>query len=588
MPHGLTWLATEAAALAARQAGGLPFTLFCSRFGDGQGLAAWRQALAATGAPRLLVCAAAWPEDGTPTLAQARWPAGIPGLHLLDLPADPAARAPVRLLLAQGLADPWRAWRQLRAQCLLVDPRRPVPAAALARLAAHGALLAWPGASANEGESLRRAGFVVDATAGPGYWRYQPRAPQRTTPARPPGQALVIGAGIAGASAAAALAARGWQCTVLDAAPQPAAGASGNPAGIVHGTVHAQDGPHARYTRAAALYAQGVYARLLAQGVPGALQGLLRAGAEPGIADPPPAWAQRWDADRLDGSGLRADSAWHFPGAGWVSPRDVVRALLATPGVHFVGGQAVARLQAEPEADAMGAAAAAAPRWRALDAAGQPLAEAAIVVLAQGGHWQPLLTGTNAWAEPVLCARGQVTWFGHAGPAPRWPLAGGGYCVALGAGTLLCGATTEAVGIEAMGDNPTPRAADHAFNLRRLEQQTGIVPAAEAVLHGRVGWRLRAVDKLPFVGPLADATAMASAADSNPKSQPPLQGLPRVRGLYGIGAMAGRGFTWGPLAGELLASWIDGSVLPLESALVDALDPARLWWRRELRKKVQG
>jgi tRNA 5-methylaminomethyl-2-thiouridine biosynthesis bifunctional protein len=101
-----------------------------------------------------------------------------------------------------------------------------------------------------------------------------------------------------------------------------------------------------------------------------------------------------------------------------------------------------------------------------------------------------------------------------------------------------------------------------------------------------MGWRLRALDKLPFVGPLADAQALASLGDA--KLAPRLQRLPRVPGLFGIGALAGRGFTWGPLAGELLASWIDGSVIPLESALVDALDPARLWRRREQRNFRTG
>ena len=577
------WPAPPAAELSACAGRGLPFTLFCSRFGDGRACAAWRQACAARGAQALTVCAVAWPEDGRPMHPPAGWPADIPGLHLLDLPAEPPAAAPMRLLLAQGLADPWRAWRQLRAQSLIVDASRPVPATVLARLAAPGAGLLWPGASDCEAEALRRVGFVaVPSAAGgdAGSWRFEPRAPQPAVRVRQPGDALVIGAGIAGASTAAALAARGWRCTVLDAAPQPAAGASGNPAGIVHGTVHAQDGPHARYTRAAALHAQGLYARLLARGVPGALHGLLRAGAEPGHSDPAPAWAQRWDATRLAGSGLQADSAWFFPGAGWVGPREVVRALLATPGVRFEGGRMVARLLRPQAADG------GLSRWLAVDATGHTLAEASVCVLAQGGHWEPLLAGTGAWAEPVLCARGQVTWFGYSGPGPRWPLAGGGYCLAPDASTLLCGATTEAVAIETMGAEPSPRTADHAFNLQRLARQTGIVPAAGAVLQGRVGWRLRALDKLPFVGPLADGRMLASLGDAQ---QPPrLQALARVPGLFGIGALAGRGFTWGPLAGELLASWIDGSVMPLESALVDALDPARLWRRREQRRFRAG
>jgi hypothetical protein len=64
--------------------------------------------------------------------------------------------------------------------------------------------------------------------------------------------------------------------TVLDRHPQPAAEASGNPAGLFHGSVHADDGPYARLFRAAALLAQGEYAAALQAGVPGQMGGLLR------------------------------------------------------------------------------------------------------------------------------------------------------------------------------------------------------------------------------------------------------------------------------------------------------------------------
>lgn len=590
-------------AAAAAAATGLPCSVFCSRLGDGQAVWALCRAWQQQGpSGRLIVCAVQAPGDPAPTAPAlaSRWPPPTPGLHLLDF-----ADGQIRLLLAVGLADPWRAWRQLQAQALWVDPTQPVPPAALARLAAPGAVLAWPQATAVQQAALRSAGFVPDSAAGPAGWHYQPRSPaaQRAPALRPPGQALVLGAGIAGACVAAALARRGWACTVLDAQTRAAAGASGNPAAIVHGTVHAQDGPHARYTRAAALWARQVYLPRLegcagSAPVPGSLDGLLRAGAEAVEPAPPAPWAQRWDAKALahGGSPLRAESAWFFPGGGWVAAAGMVQALLSTPGVRFVGGQAAARIQRLPAAGPRP------PAWALLDAAGRPVAEAEILVLAQGGDWRALLQGTGAWAEPTLRARGQITWFAHAGPMLRWPVAGGGYALTPGDGTLLCGATTQAVhgqaepaaagtpgtgsdtgsadGLSPPGDVEALQDADHAFNLARLARQTGLGPPPGQPLQGRAGWRERTVDRLPLAGPLADAQALARLAAP---SLPALAQLPRLPGLYGLGAMAGRGFTWGPLAGELLASWVDGSVLPLEATLVDALDPARLWLRRERR-----
>jgi tRNA 5-methylaminomethyl-2-thiouridine biosynthesis bifunctional protein len=51
--------------------------------------------------------------------------------------------------------------------------------------------------------------------------------------------------------------------------------------------------------------------------------------------------------------------------------------------------------------------------------------------------------------------------------------------------------------------------------------------------------------------------------------------VPRHPGLYSLLGYASRGLIWAPLAAELLASQLEGEPLPLEAALVDALDPAR-------------
>ena len=47
--------------------------------------------------------------------------------------------------------------------------------------------------------------------------------------------------------------------------------------------------------------------------------------------------------------------------------------------------------------------------------------------------------------------------------------------------------------------------------------------------------------------------------------------------LAGLGA---RGLSWGPLAAELLAAQLTGDCLPLEQAVVRALDPARFHLRK--------
>lgn len=67
-----------------------------------------------------------------------------------------------------------------------------------------------------------------------------------------PSRAIVVGAGLAGASVAFELSLRGWQVRVLDAAPAPACGASGLPAGLVVPHVSPDDNYLAQVTRAGA------------------------------------------------------------------------------------------------------------------------------------------------------------------------------------------------------------------------------------------------------------------------------------------------------------------------------------------------
>lgn len=650
------------------------FTVVCSHFGEGQAfratLQAWRDG--ALRPLRLVFISSAlrWPADPPPEGSD--WPPPTRNLHLLDFEGGR-----VRLLLALGLADPWRQLRQVRADAFWLDgadftdasgdPRRAAFAVkAMARLAAPQARLALWRAAPAQTAALRAAGFIFDTPAGevsrarfeprfrsnqrsklqpPGPPEFQPLseplseplsgpllraflqpfsqplsqpfsppdlhaisqppaqtpsqdhaqpisrpysqqlpAPHAPThvdraaamPLRPPPHTLVVGAGIAGACAAAALARRGWCCTVLDAHAQPAGGASGNPAAIFHGTVHAVDGLHARFTRAAALHARRVHAELIARGVPGQLTGLLRAGAAETTPMPPPGWASFWPASQLQasGSGLRTDSAWFFAGGGWIDAAAAVRALLATPGVTFRGQAAAAGLQRRDG------------QWQVLDTDGQPVATADVVVLAGAGggdHGAPamaaLLQGAGAAAWPASRTRGQVSWFGHDGPALPWPVAGGGYAISLAdPPRLLCGATTQADDEDALA-----RAADHDFNLTRLRALTGLAPGQNAALQGRVAWRERVPDRLPVVGAALDAQALSGLRDAGGISQ--LRDLPRLPGLFVLGAMAGRGFTWGPLAGEVLASWVDGTAQPLEADLLDGLDPARFWLRQARRPR---
>lgn len=402
--------------------------------------------------------------------------------------------------------------------------------------------------------------------------RFVPRPEAATGPAAQPGdEVLVLGAGLAGATCAQALARAGLRVTVLERHALPAQQASGNPGGLFHGIVNAQDGLHARFNRAAALLAARRYRSLIESTiVPGAIDGLLRlqpdgpgAAQMQGLADAlglPADYVQAVDAATAAAlAGLPLEvPAWFYPAGGWLNPRALVAHCLAQPGITLRTGVAVARLQQAEDG-----------RWQALDGEGQVLAQASQVVLCAAHDTLALLPPACTADWKLGRQRGQLTVLPAGTPGLRRPLrpvAGGGYVLPLPDGAVLCGATAQP------GDDDAGlRAQDQAANLARYAALTGAEPPpADTPLPGRTAFRLLADDRLPLVGPVPQP----GARHEQPRR------IARLPGLLVCTALGSRGITWAPLAAELLTAWVTGGPPPLEADLVDALDPARFVARR--------
>ena len=343
--------------------------------------------------------------------------------------------------------------------------------------------------------------------------------------------------------------------------------------GVFHGAVLPHDGPHARFNRAAALAATPMIERAIREhGVVGAARGLLRMNPDGDVAAMralldrdlglPRGYVQALDAREaaaLAGRPVADACAWFYPGGGYVDPRAFAAALLSMAGdaSSWHGATTVAALERD------GAA------WRLLEASGATLARVDAVALC--GHADGLrLLPDAATRWPLERVRGQTTAIPCAaldGFAPRLPLAGFGYVLPPIAGRIWCGAASAA-----NDDTPEPRADDHARNLEQASRLVGrrIEGLPLDALRGRVGWRLVAADRLPLIGALPDASAMAGVSRLD---QPRL--VPRESGLFIFTALASRGITWAVLGAQALASRIAGSPCPLESSLLDAVDVAR-------------
>ena len=512
------------------------------------------------------------------------WPPATCNLHRLEFEGGK-----VQLWLALGDIRAWARELMARVDAFYLDGFAPArnPAmwdrgvfAMLARLAAPGATAAtWSAAQAVR-DGLQGAGFEVRAAHGGGgkrditLGRYAPRfapavPPGRRIPDTAPRHTIVVGAGLAGALTARALARQGIDCTVIDRHAAPAAEASGNPAGLFHGAVMGHDGPHARLLRAAALACECEMKAAHTRGVPGHAEGLLRLESGLSLAQMqallqsqalPPRYVQVLDpatASALAGVTIE-HPAWFYPGGGWVDSGALVRDALATPGVSWRGDTLVQRIEREGQ------------HWVLFDAAGRWLAQAPMLVLANAADALRLAALPATWLQRQ---RGQLSWTAaaHAAP-PRLPIASGGYLLGLPDGRLLFGATSQP------GDeDATLRRSDHEENLAkaRLLSSHCILPDASA-LEGRVAWRAATADRLPLVGPAPDMTAPRGTRSDAPRL------LARQPGLWLHIGLGSRGLTTTHLCAELIAAQACGAPWPLEADLVDAIDPAR-WLVRAAR-----
>jgi tRNA 5-methylaminomethyl-2-thiouridine biosynthesis bifunctional protein len=520
----------------------------------------------------------------------AAWPPLTHNLHSLSFEGGQ-----VQLLLALGDVGTWLPELVARVDAFYLDgfaPARnplmwqPRLFKAMARLAApHATLATWTAANAVR-EGLRAAGFQVHESQGAGgkrditLARYAPAFFPRHAPSRTAGtthrqRALIVGGGLAGCATAWALAEQGWHSTVFDRQAGAAQETSGNPGGLFHGIVNAQDGTHARFNRAAALQAQQTIGHAIhAQGFSGAVQGLLRldSGEAPAMSAVlehlglPADYVRAVnpaEVSTLSGLSLK-QSAWFYPGGGWTQPTGLARAWMEQANAHasFRGGVQVARIHRSGDA------------WQLLDAHERVIDEADVVVLANAGDALRLL-GHVPW--PIEAVRGQVSWFDSSlAPAfalPHLPIAGAGYLLPDLNGRSFFGATSQA------GDmDGRLRDDDHAANLAQLSRLIGTpIDIPLSALQGRTGWRWVAQDRLPVVGAVPDINGNID----RPLDQPRF--VPRLGGLYVFTALGSRGITWSALSARTLASLIAGTPSPLEASLLDAVDPAR-FISREVRR----
>jgi len=522
-----------------------------------------------------------------------QWFGLLPGFHRFLL-----AQAQVMLTLCVGDTLKLLRQQQFAADALLFStPQMPSDdslgcdrlwlAKALTRCCRRGTRLQWGidtgTAAVAWASALTQCGFRFEppapALSAPSAshpdaifdppWPLKNTRQSEQTAALPIQRCAVVGAGLAGASVAAALARRGWRVQVLDQGDTPAAGASGLPAGLVVPHVSSDDCSLSKLSRAGVRLMLQQARQHLEAGQQWSPSGVLerQVGDSPQL---PPNWPDAGHHWSTPGSAAPAKllagdiggALWHPPAA-WIKPSALVRAWLRQPGVHFQGQAKVARLQRISGV------------WHLLDDRQAVLCRAECVVLANACGAGPLLQQL-ANEQPQLQARlkhlpasqgmrGLLSWAMHPDgsaappPFPAIPVNGSGSVMAH---LPHDGGQAWFVGSSYQPEQQAERddAANHARNFAHLQQL--VPPLAEALcarfaagqLNAWKGTRCVMADRLPVVGPL------------NGGDQP---------SLWICAGLGSRGLSFSVLCAELLAARMGAEPWPLETSLAKALNALR-------------
>jgi len=425
---------------------------------------------------------------------------------------------------------------------------------------------------------------------GQGQLRRTDRTPWHISPTpKPAGRtAAVLGAGLAGANIANALARRGWQVRIFEQ-DEVASAASGNLQGVLYTRISHRRSELNDFTLHSFCFASRFYRELLRSGQHGAgadgdLCGALHLHSncqpipalEATVAGLPEL-ARYLDADQARQlSGLPdCPAGLYYPQAGWMRPTRVCQALLsAYPSIELQ--EHCGQLQLHRAGDL----------WLVQSANGEELCRAAVAVIATGIQANNTMQGLQ-WL-PLQTIRGQVSHIpsNEALAQLRTVICHDGYIAPAIAGQHCIGATFD------IGDrDELLRAGDHALNLEKLAQalpQSGLTAGAMEELSGRVGFRCASPDYLPIAGPVPDYEAFVtdySALRKNAKRVIDRNGS-YLPGLYLSTAHGSRGLTSTPLTAELVAAQINGESWPVDSNLCRALNPARFIVRDLIRNRI--